>query len=176
MIVDDFHLATYKLLLLSLIRYRILTQIMRSVNQKRTLRRIMDAIEGTALGGRNLCANPILESRSVISKRKLLFNSLLRKVISLSTLLFPLSTNKRHNQDIAIFLSATRSTDMRLRKTCHHFRHRSPTGIRLHRTVWTRLTHTEWHRRTRERTSYPLAAYTRVNILPNLSRDRCRKQ
>ena len=118
----------------------------------------MEAIESAALRCGYLGGDAVFVGGGIVAQRDVLpgANLFLRAVES------------GLDEDIAIFLSATRATDMRLRKTRHGFGHWSPTGIRLHATVRPWFHHAEGHRRSGEGAPHTHTAYARVNILPLL--------
>ena len=118
----------------------------------------MEAIEGAALRCGYLGGDAVFVGRGIVAQRDVLpgANLFLRAVES------------GLDEDIAIFLSATRATDMGLREATDRFRHRSPTGIRLHAAVGSWLYHAKGHRRSGEGTPHPHTAYARIYILPLL--------
>ena len=101
MIADHLDFTTHKLLSLSPVGNGIFSQIMTGINEQRPLCRIVDAIEGTALRGRDLRTDLILIRGRIIAEAHLLADSALR----LNAWLY---------QNITVLLSAACPTDMRL--------------------------------------------------------------
>ena len=83
---------------------------------------------------------------------------------------------ERLDKHIAIFLPASRTTDMGLRDSLHHLWPWRPSGIGHRQTVGTWLHHPKRSSRTHKHPALTLAANERIDTTPQLRMDYCRER